>query len=129
MKERKLLFSVTAKDCRWDYFKGTGAGGQKKNKTSSAVRCTHIDSGAVGQSSDGRSQWQNKKEAFRKMAESSKFRAWMKIKKSKLLGIESETKEQVEMDMRSQNLKLEVKDEEGKWMAVEDVPKEDVDGT
>jgi len=32
VKERKLLFSVTAKDCRWDYFKGTGAGGQKKLK-------------------------------------------------------------------------------------------------
>ena len=33
-EERKPLFSVTAKDCNWDYYRGSGSGGQKKNKTS-----------------------------------------------------------------------------------------------
>jgi len=123
--KEKPLISVTAKECRWDYFKGSGAGGQKKNKTSSAVRCTHKDSGAVGQSSEGRSQWQNKKSAFRKMAESKKFQTWIKIEKSRMLGIESEAKRQTEIDMASRNLKLEIKDEKGKWMEVEDIPKEE----
>ena len=59
-KERKLLFSVTAKDCDWDYYRGSGAGGQKRNKTSNAVRCTHKDSKAVGKAEDTRSQLQNK---------------------------------------------------------------------
>ena len=50
-----ILFSVTAKDCRWDYFRGSGKGGQKSNMTSSRVRCTHKESGAVGQSDETRS--------------------------------------------------------------------------
>ena len=50
---KTLLFSVTAGDCKWDYYRGTGSGGQKKNKTSNCVRCTHTASGAVGKSEDG----------------------------------------------------------------------------
>ena len=53
---RELLFSVTAKDCRFDYYRGSGAGGQHRNKTESAVRCTHLASGAVGQAEDHREQ-------------------------------------------------------------------------
>lgn len=45
-KERKPILSVTKKDCRWDYYVGSGKGGQKRNRTSNCVRCTHIDSGA-----------------------------------------------------------------------------------
>ena len=43
---RQLLFSVTANDCDWSYTRGTGNGGQKKNKTNSAVHCKHRASGA-----------------------------------------------------------------------------------
>lgn len=46
--KKQLLFSVTAKDCEWSYTRGTGAGGQKKNKTSSAVHCSHKQSKAHG---------------------------------------------------------------------------------
>ena len=71
MDEKKLLFSVTAKDCRWDYYRGSGKGGQKRNKTSSAVRCTHTASGAVGKAEDTDSQVKNKKLAFTRMAKSN----------------------------------------------------------
>lgn len=71
---RELLLSVTAKDCRWDYFRCGGKGGQKQNKTSSGARVTHPPSGAVGESREERSQLQNRKRAFRKMAESQEFR-------------------------------------------------------
>ena len=74
-KKRELLFSVTAKDCEWSYTKGTGAGGQKRNKTSSAVHCTHRPSGAHGYSEASRSQHDNKREAFVKMAESKEFQS------------------------------------------------------
>ena len=30
MQDKKLLFSITAKDCEWSYTKGSGNGGQKK---------------------------------------------------------------------------------------------------
>jgi protein subunit release factor A len=76
MKER--ILSVTLKDCRVDTFRCGGKGGQKQNKTSSGVRVVHPPSGAVGESREERSQLQNKKKAFLKMAHSSKFQAWIK---------------------------------------------------
>lgn len=32
MNSKTLLFTVSTKDCRWDYFRGSGAGGQKKKE-------------------------------------------------------------------------------------------------
>ena len=117
-KEKKLLFSVTAKDCRWDYFKATGAGGQKRNKTSSAVRCTHKESGSVGQSTESRSQRKNKEESFRRMAESKKFQTWIKIECARRRGEEAEIERDVKEAMRPKNLKIEGKDEKGCWIEV-----------
>lgn len=75
-KKKELLFSVTAKDCDFVATRGTGKGGQKRNKTSSAVRCTHRDSGAVGFSDDTRSQRQNKIIAFDRMTKTTEFNTW-----------------------------------------------------
>jgi len=91
-KNRQLWFSVTAKDCDFQMYRGTGKGGQKKNKTSSAVRCSHAASGAVGVCEDFREQSRNKKEAFKRMAESVEFQVWLKLKISAGLG-EVEIKE------------------------------------
>lgn len=73
-KKKELLFSVTAADCDWSYTKGTGSGGQKKNKTSSAVHCTHRASRAHGYSEASRSQLDNKREAFVKMCNTKEFK-------------------------------------------------------
>ena len=74
MKDKVLAFSVSIKDCRVDTFRTGGPGGQKQNKTSSGARVIHEASGAVGESRTERSQLQNKKNAFRRMAESDKFK-------------------------------------------------------
>lgn len=80
MKNRRLLFSVTADDCIFIEKRGSGKGGQKRNKTSSAIQCFHEPSGAMGESEDGRSQSQNRKIAFERMAKSAKFQVWLKLK-------------------------------------------------
>jgi len=115
MSEKEILFSVTAKDCRFDYFKAPGNGGQKKNKTESAVRCTHIASGAVGQASDTRSQPQNKKLAFVRMAQSEKFKKWHTIETARRLGKYVGLNQEVDNLMRDRYLRVEVK-QDGKWI-------------
>lgn len=55
-------------DVRFEYTKGTGPGGQHKNKTSSAVRATHIPTNIVV-FVDGRSQHANKREALKILQE------------------------------------------------------------
>lgn len=114
-KERQLLFSVTAKDCEWSYTKGTGAGGQKRNKTSSAVHCIHRPSGARGYSEASRSQLDNKRDAFEKMANSVEFRRWNQLEAMKRMGQLEELERKLEEDMRSWNLKYETK-VDGVWV-------------
>lgn len=111
---KELLFSVTADDCRWDYYRGTGAGGQKRNKTSSAVRCTHTASGAVGQSDETRHQHQNKKAAFRKMHETKEFKTWHRLEVARRTGELAKIEDQIEHDLKFRT-KVEVQ-EDGKWV-------------
>lgn len=104
---RKLLFSITKKDFDVETFRAGGKGGQKQNKTSSGVRIRHRDSGAVGECRNHRSQLQNKKEAFRRLAESDKFKKWHKIESAKRMGLHEGIEEKVDEMMKDENLKVE----------------------
>lgn len=73
---KQNILSVTAKDCEFSFARGSGKGGQKRNKTSTAARCKHKESGAVGYSDDTRSQHDNKKKAFVRMTETREFSEW-----------------------------------------------------
>lgn len=107
-----LIFSLTKKDFRVDYYKGTGKGGQKRNKTENCCRITHIESGAVGKSEEGRSKEHNKRVAFNRMTETEEFKKWYRVRVAEKLGMIAK----LDDSMSEKNLKVEVKNEEGQWI-------------
>jgi len=55
------------KDCDVETYRGSGPGGQHRNKTESAVRMTHRPSGIVRVASDDRSQLRNRRIALERI--------------------------------------------------------------
>lgn len=62
-------FEITKKDLRIDFYRGSGNGGQNRNKRDTACRITHIPTNTVTQAQEHRTQEQNKKAAFLRLAD------------------------------------------------------------
>ena len=112
---KEILFSVTATDCEWSYTKGTGAGGQKRNKTSSAVHCHHRPSKAHGYSEASRSQLDNKRDAFVKMANTKEFKTWLHMETLKRNGKMAQIDLEVARELKKTKIEVKV---DGKWTEV-----------
>lgn len=61
---RTMTDAQLMEHCHCDAFRGSGPGGQKRNKTSSAVRITHLATGLAATASESRSQAMNKRFAL-----------------------------------------------------------------
>ena len=108
------LFSVSIHDCRVDTFRAGGKGGQNQNKVESGVRVVHEPSGAIGEGRDSRDQLQNKRNAFRRMAESKEFMLWVRLKAAEL-STGKTIDQRVDEEMAPSFLKIEVRGASGKW--------------
>ncbi len=87
--EEDLDVEINDDDIRIDTYRSSGAGGQHVNKTSSAIRITHLPTGIVVQCQNERSQLQNKDRA-------------MKMLKSKLYVLKRQEEEEKRSDIRGE---------------------------
>lgn len=116
--EKELLFSLSKAngDFIIQPFKGSGNGGQKRNKTMSACRITHPASGTVSECQEERDFLQNKKKAFERLIKKETFQKWFRLERLKRSGEYAIMMEQVDKVMRSENIKCERLDENGRWI-------------
>lgn len=117
---KESILSLTKKDFIRQAFHAGGKGGQNVNKVETGVRFIHEPSGARGESTEERSQLQNERIAFNRMAKHPKMRAWIAEQHSNWERGKTVEQEVAEM-MNPKNLRLEVKDDKGRWTEVADV--------
>lgn len=90
--QQDIDIEIADDDIRIDTYRSSGAGGQHINKTSSAIRITHLPTGIVVQCQNERSQLQNKDRAM-KMLKSKLYVLKKQEEEEKRSGIRGEVKE------------------------------------
>src|SRR3954447_23782362 len=65
--DRTAGHEALLRQCRFEAFRGPGPGGQKRNKTSSAVRLTHLPTGLSAVAGESRSQHKNRERAVERL--------------------------------------------------------------
>lgn len=92
---------INPADLRIDTYRASGAGGQHINKTDSAVRITHIPTGLVTTSQDGRSQHDNKDKAMRAM----RAKLYEKVQREQEEALGSERRSKIGSGDRSEKIR------------------------
>src|SRR5690625_299278 len=87
-----IEIDVQPDDIRVDVYRASGAGGQHVNKTESAVRITHLETGIVATSQAGRSQLANGETAMQ-LLKSKLYQKELEEKEAKLAELRGEQKE------------------------------------
>ena len=102
-----MTVDIKESDIRFEFYRGSGPGGQHRNVTDSAVRLRHLPTGIVVQASESRSQAQNREVAMERLKSALEKRE-RKAKKRIATKVPHRTKEKrlAEKKVTSQKKKL-----------------------
>jgi protein subunit release factor B len=115
---REKILSVTKDDCTRQTFRCGGKGGQNVNKVETGVRWIHEPSGARAESREHRTQHQNEKEAWLRLAQHPAMLYWIE-QVTHGRKTEKEIEADVERELNDPRLtKLEVKAGKNRWVEV-----------
>ncbi len=92
----EATFHVLESDCEWQATRGSGAGGQARNKVSSAVQLWHRPTGTMVRCESERSQHQNRQTAMKLL----RARLWQRQQEEAMSSAASARREQVGSGMR-----------------------------
>lgn len=106
------VLSITIKDCIVETFRSGGKGGQNQNKRDTGVRVKHAPSGAVGESREHRTQLENKRAAFGRMARHPRMTFWINSMLTETKYFPPEITR--DMTRRPQDFKIETR-QDGRW--------------
>ena len=76
---RQRINILNRDDLEIKAIRGSGPGGQHRNKSYTGARIRHPDSGAVAEATDSRSHEQNLRAAFRRLVETVEFKVWLNL--------------------------------------------------
>ena len=117
--KKELLFSITRRDLKINYFSGTGGGGQHRNKHQNCVRLQHPDSGVLVTGQSNKERRSNLREAFANIVKHPKFKVWHTRKVQEIIegkNIQQKVDEMVTIE----NLKIEGRNDHGQWEIVKE---------
>jgi len=116
---RELILSVGLKDMRVKPCRGSGNGGQHRNKNFTGCQMWHDPSGSFASATDSKSFDQNRKAAFLRIVKSESFETWRRKECARLTGEEARIADRVEKKMRRPwDFQAEVV-EDGDWVKVD----------
>ena len=101
------------------YFSGTGAGGQHRNKHQNCVRMSHLESGATATGQSNKSRIANVREAFSGLTKHVKFKVWINREIQAIVSGKNIDEIVAEL-MKPENIKCEIK-EGSRWVREQEI--------
>jgi hypothetical protein len=115
MTDREKVTILTKDDLKITWFSGSGGGGQGRNKHANCCRIHHPASGVTVTGQDHKERPSNQRDAWRRLMKHASFKLWLGGAVATVRGQEDPEKI-VDKLMREKHLRVDVKDEDGRWV-------------